>query len=166
MRRVPMNTRSCAGVPLAPVPGMSPSEARRRCLAQHEWLRACLLLTGILARRFLAREPVGLALEVNLRRLREAYAAHNAFELTVVEPMIRDADAWGPIRVARMIEEHGAEHEALEELLVGTTAEVAMRFDDFAELVDAHMAAEERTFLSVQVLHDDADNAQPVRGPG
>jgi hypothetical protein len=80
---------------------------------------------------------------------------HNAFELSVLEPMLREADAWGPARVARMIEEHGAEHEALEELLAGTTEEVALRFDDFAELVDAHMAAEERTFLSTQVLRDD-----------
>jgi hypothetical protein len=29
-----------------------------------------------------------------------------------------------------------------------------LRFDEFSELVDAHMAAEERTFLSTQVLHD------------
>lgn len=134
---------------------MNPSEARFRCLAQHEWLRASLLQTGILARRFLAGEPVEHALDASLRRLREAYTAHNAFELSVLEPLIRDADAWGPARVARMLEEHGAEHQALEELLSGSTTEVALRFDDLAELVDAHMAAEERTFLSAQVLHDD-----------
>ena len=134
---------------------MTPGEARLRCLAQHEWLRANLMQTGSLARRYLAGEPVAHELDVNLRRLREAYVAHNAFELSVLEPLIRDADAWGPARVARMLEEHGAEHQALEELLSGSTTEVALRFDDFAELVDAHMAAEERTFLSAQVLRDD-----------
>lgn len=114
-----------------------------------------LMQTRALARRFLAGEPVKHALVASLRGLRDAYTAHNAFELSKLEPMLRDADAWGPARVARMVEEHAAEHEALEDVLTGTTEEVAMRFDDFAELVDAHMAAEERTFLSAQVLHDD-----------
>jgi len=144
---------------------MHPSEARLRCLAQHEWLRAMLMQTRTLARRFLAGEPVERSLETSLRRLRRAYTAHNAFEFSVLEPMLRDTDAWGPARVARMIEEHGAEHEALEELLAGTTQEVAMRFDEFDELVDAHMTAEERTFLSVQVLHDDPEIAQRMRDP-
>jgi hypothetical protein len=133
---------------------MHPSDARLRCLAQHEWLRAMLAQTGIVARRFLAGEALEHVLEANLRRLREAYTAHNAFELSVLEPMIRDADDWGPARVARMVEEHGAEHRALEDLLNGSVTEIALRFDEFSELVDAHMAAEERTFLSTQVLHD------------
>jgi hypothetical protein len=134
---------------------MNPSEARLRCLAQHEWLRAMLMQTRAFARRFLAGEAVKPALDAALHELRDAYEVHNAFELSVLEPMLIGADAWGPVRVARMVDEHGAEHAALEDLLVGPTEEVAMRFDDFAELVDAHMAAEERTFLSIQVLRDD-----------
>jgi hypothetical protein len=135
--------------------GMNPSEARQRLLGQHEWLRAMLEQTRVLARRFLAGEPVARALEADLLALREGYAAHNSYELSVLEPMLRDADAYGPVRIARMIEEHGAEHRALEEHVAGTTEEVALHFDDFADLVDAHMAAEERTFLSSQVLRDD-----------
>jgi 2-isopropylmalate synthase len=135
-------------------PVMHPSDARRRCLAQHDWLRAMLLQTGNLARELLGGQPVDHLFEVSLRRLRDAYTAHNAFELAVLEPMILDDNAVGAARVARMVEEHAAEHAALEELLIGSAADVAARFDEFAELVDAHMAAEERTFLSTQVLHD------------
>jgi hypothetical protein len=133
---------------------MNRGGARLRCLAQHEWLRVMLQQARTLARRLLAGEAVEHAFEATLRRLREGYAAHNAFEQSVLEPMLRDVDAWGSARIARMVEEHTAEHEALEELLSASSTEVALRFDDFADLVDAHMAAEERTFLSTQVLHD------------
>jgi hypothetical protein len=142
---------------------MNPSDARLRCLAQHDWLRALLVQTGSLAQRLVAGEPIEQAFQTSLHRLRVAYQAHNAFELSVLGPMIGDADAWGPVRVERMLEEHGAEHHALEELLVGTITEIATRFGEFAELVDAHMAAEERTFLSTQVLHDDAAGPGPTR---
>ena len=63
--------------------------------------------------------------------------------------------AWGSLMVDRMLEEHVAEHAAFWELLSGTQAEVAERIGELAEELDAHMAAEERTFLSPVTLRDD-----------
>ena len=51
-----------------------------------------------------------------------------------------------------MLEEHVAEHAAFRELLVGTAEDVAARMDDLVDELDAHMAAEERTFLNAAVL--------------
>ena len=52
-----------------------------------------------------------------------------------------------------MLEEHVAEHAAFWEMLTGSTVEVAARMDELIDELDAHMAAEERTFLSPLVLH-------------
>jgi hypothetical protein len=51
-----------------------------------------------------------------------------------------------------MLEEHVAEHAAFWDLLAGPASEVAARMDELLEELDAHMAAEERTFLSPLVL--------------
>jgi hypothetical protein len=61
-----------------------------------------------------------------------------------------------------MLEEHVAEHAAFWELLSGTQAEVAERIGELAEELDAHMAAEERTFLSPVTLRDDVIHPGPV----
>ena len=52
-------------------------------------------------------------------------------------------------------EEHVAEHAALWEMLTGEVGEVAARMSDLIDDLDAHMAAEERTFLSPLVLRHD-----------
>ena len=44
---------------------------------------------------------------------------------------------------------HVAEHAAFWELLSGPRGEVATRIDDFADELDAHIAAEERTFTTM-----------------
>lgn len=134
---------------------MYPSEARTQLLAQHDHVRNLLDGGRVLAARFLAGEEVADLLCDRLTALREAFAAHNELELRVLEPMLRDADVWGPARVARMLEEHRAEHEIFAGFLCGDLGAVARRLAVFAEDIDAHMAAEERTFLSAAVLRDD-----------
>ena len=54
-----------------------------------------------------------------------------------------------------MLEEHAGEHVAFQAALTGTDHEVAAGMADLCEEVDAHMAAEERTFLSPGVLCGD-----------
>jgi hypothetical protein len=60
----------------------------------------------------------------------------------------------------RMREEHVAEHAAFWELLSGTPDDIAARIDDLVEEIDAHMLAEERTFLSPVTLQDDVIRAR------
>jgi hypothetical protein len=127
-------------------------------LEQHDGLRVrtsrCLALSDRLQRG----EPVATELATELVRLREAFLDHNDVEERLLEPFLSSSDAWGPLRVDRMLEEHAAEHAAFLAQLEGNTAEIAARFADFAEDLDAHMAAEERTFLSRRVLQAAARN--------
>lgn len=131
---------------------MEPDRARALLLEQHDLLRWLFAEALGLARRALAGEEVGDALEVRLTALRRAFAEHNDSEALLVIPILRLDPAWGPARIDRMKEEHAAEHAAFVEAFTGPALEVAARLADILEDLDAHMCAEERTFLAPAVL--------------
>jgi iron-sulfur cluster repair protein YtfE (RIC family) len=137
---------------------MNPSEARRVLLAQHAALRKRLELAASIGARLLDGEPVHDSFHEALGGLRDAFTEHNRTEEEMLEPLLRETDAWGPVRIERMLEEHVAEHASVQALLQGPDTELAARMRDVAEELEAHMAAEERTFLSVGVLRDDPVN--------
>jgi gamma-glutamyltranspeptidase len=134
---------------------MDPSEARRRLLNQHDHLRALIAGALQLAELRSKGSPVTDELSARLDELRRVFAAHNELETSLLEPMLRSGDAWAPARVARMLEEHAAEHAVFSTFFHGSIDSMATGLAEFAEEVDAHMAAEERTFLSPRVLRDD-----------
>jgi len=134
---------------------MNAIDARTTLLAQHERLRHQLEICTRLARQLRAGEPVTIELDKALSELRDEFAEHNQAETAIIGTLLHGPAAWGSLLVDRMLEEHVAEHAAFWELLSGTHAEVAERIDDLAEELDAHMAAEERTFLSPLTLRDD-----------
>jgi Hemerythrin HHE cation binding domain len=138
------------------------AEVGELLLEQHAGLRARTARCLELSQRLLRGEAVAPQLATEIVRLREAFTDHNDTEEQMLEPFLAASDAWGPLRVDRMLEEHAAEHTAFFAALEGSTAEIAARFADFAEEIDAHMAAEERTFLSPRVL-EDARNAARQR---
>ena len=116
---------------------MNATEARTTLLAQHEQLRLLLEICIRLAREQREGEPVTAALD------------------EVLAELLHGPAAWGSLMIDRMLEEHVAEHAAFWELLSGTRAEVAERIEELAEELDAHMSAEERTFLSPMTLRED-----------
>lgn len=130
-----------------------------KLLAQHQRLRDLLGQARALGRRFQGGPAAARALAHCLVALRGAFEEHNQLELSLLEPLLRDDQAWGPARIARMREEHGAEHAVIAETLAGGVVEVVARLDDFAEEMEAHMDAEERTFLSPAVLGNDPSHA-------
>ena len=129
-----------------------PDQARAQLLQEHERLRELMSDALDLARR--ALHGVGSWSELGraLDALLDAFAAHNVSEETLLAPILRANPAVGPARVARMLEEHAAEHMAMRSALAGAPEAVAGRIGELAEDIDAHMAAEERTFLSPGVL--------------
>ncbi len=139
---------------------MEPSQARAILLSQHDRLRRLLTQIQVIADRVLEGEGVVAELHEQLEELRAAFAEHNASEETLLEPILRLDFAWGPPRIQRMLEEHAAEHAMFRETLAGPDLEVAERMGDVIEEIDAHMAAEERTFLSPSVLRDDILNVE------
>ena len=131
---------------------MDPGTAREALLAQHAQLRAHLKLCGDLGARLRRCEPVLAELDEALAQLRVHFEEHNQAETALVRPLLRDSSRWGALLVERMFEEHVAEHAAFWTSLQGSAAEIAERLAELIDELDAHMAAEERTFLSPSVL--------------
>jgi iron-sulfur cluster repair protein YtfE (RIC family) len=96
-----------------------------------------------------------MELDAVLNRLRFDFAEHNATETALVRPLLHRSPTWGAVLVDRMFEEHVAEHAAFWAMLAGSAADVAEHMDDLVDELDAHMATEERTFLSPGVLRQD-----------
>lgn len=131
---------------------MTPDQIRSKLLAQHEHIRSHLDASVRLARELRAGEPVGLELDLVLSLLRSEFTQHNEVESTAIGKLLHGPSAWSSLMIDRMLEEHLAEHAAFWELLSGTRLEVAGRIEELAEELEAHMAAEERTFLSPATL--------------
>ena len=134
---------------------MNAIDARTSLLAQHERIRHLVETCTRLADQQRAGEPVTNELDEALARLRDEFADHNQAETAIIAKLLDGPAVWGSLLIDRMLEEHVAEHAAFWALLSGTQAEVAERIHELAEELDAHMAAEERTFLSPQTLRDD-----------
>jgi iron-sulfur cluster repair protein YtfE (RIC family) len=133
---------------------MIPSEARARLLRQHDDLRERMASCLAAAARQQPGQPVPAELREALVALAEAFAAHNQAEEEVLEPLLAEVPGLGARRIARMREEHVAEHRHFLALFAAAAAELGSRLVELAENLDAHMAAEERTFLSPAVLPD------------
>lgn len=134
---------------------MNATEARTTLLAQHERIRSQLEVCARLARLHRAGQEVGCELDAALGQLRDSLGQHNQDESAIIGELLHGPAAWGSLLVDRMFEEHVAEHTAFWALLSGTHTEIAGRIDDLVEEIDAHMLAEERTFLSPVTLRDD-----------
>jgi iron-sulfur cluster repair protein YtfE (RIC family) len=126
-----------------------------KLLAQHDRIRRDLVGCQLLAQRLCAGDPVHLELDIALARLRSDFKEHNRSETEMLLPLLLHESQCrgtrGKLLVERMIEEHVAEHTALCELLDGPPQKVAENMHELVVELDAHMAAEERTFLRPQI---------------
>lgn len=136
----------------APTTSMDPDAARQLLLQQHERLRDLLATTDRQLRDLAAGDATAAELETTLDELRRAFREHNDTEEALLVPLLERDAAWGPARIARMIEEHGAEHRLVRAHLDAPLAELVGTMADLVEQITAHMDAEERTFLSPGVL--------------
>ncbi len=131
---------------------MDRDAARAKLMSQHDGIRAWLARCSSLAHGFLSGVPIANELDVALTQLRTEFEAHNSTESELVGQLLHGLVGRGPLLLDRMLEEHLAEHAEFWDKLSGTAREVASRIDDLVEELEAHMAAEERTFLSPLVL--------------
>jgi hemerythrin-like domain-containing protein len=143
---------------------MDPSVARARLLEQHQGLRDRLELVHGLVRQYASGEAVAEALGAAVAGVATAFDEHNAFEETLLTPMLAATDGFADVRIARMVGEHTEEHRAFSAFLASPLSEVATGWADFAEEIAAHMEAEERTFLHPWVLRDDLVTADTSDG--
>lgn len=144
---------------------MNAENTRLLLLAQHERLREHLQTCTRLAKLYRVSQSIGSELDRAVEVLREELAAHNETETTVIRELLRGPAAWVSLLIDRMFEGHVAEHAAFWELLSGTRGDISARIDDLADELDAHMAAEERTFLAPITLRDDVLRARMNETP-
>lgn len=144
---------------------MNADATRRELLAQHDRLRVHLQTCTRLAKLYKLRQGGGRELDLALEILREELAIHNQAETIAIRRLLHGPSKWSAQLIDRMLEEHLAEHAAFWDLLSGTRSEVADRIDDLADELDAHMAAEERTFLAPVTLRDDVIRVRTHEAP-
>lgn len=132
-------------------PSAHPSELLDQLLQQHERLRVMMDRCEQLADQLDAGvvQPSELTREV--LELRAAFDAHNRFEEELLQPMLRELDAFADVRIERMVEDHLHEHRSIRDHLDGPTAELRGSLYELR----AHLAAEERYFVTARVLRDD-----------
>lgn len=129
----------------------TPTNALTELLSQHAALREMIgqcftLLTELDSGRIEAH-----ALMREVTRLGAALTLHNQYEERFLRPVLAETDAFSAARVDRMVEEHTAEHAALGANLNATPQELRGTL----ERLLAHLEAEERFFLSSNVLRND-----------
>jgi len=141
---------------------MQPSEVRARVLRDHQSLRQRVDELEALAEEVIGggQSPVG-RLRQSATELLHALTTHMSWEDRYLVPALRDADAWGPERVARFEAEHAQQRVELQSLLEGLgdqsqpPAFLASRVLEWLNELHADMQEEEEAFLDKKVLRDD-----------
>jgi hypothetical protein len=128
---------------------MDANTARNLLVSQHQAIRASLAECLGIAKRLRSNDATALELEFALEVMRAKVYEHNLTESELIRPLLASTQKWGELLIDRMIEEHLAEHVAMWTVLNQPAVVVALELEDLAEDLDAHMAAEERTFIAV-----------------
>ena len=137
---------------------MKPSEVRSRILQDHERLRLLLVEVEELVAGVGAGGPA-TALRARTRVLLTALEAHLALEDEILCPAIHAADAWGPVRAARLKEGHVEQRAQLTRL---SSLEPSVGDEEVCEAVRGlardlrdDMHREEAELLDPDLLRDD-----------
>lgn len=152
---------------------MDRNTVRNTLLVQHQRIREDVAACWRLSEHLRAGEPVAAELDLALAQLRSDFDEHNRTETGLLLPLLLQASdgrgTRGTRLAERMLEEHAAEHAAFWGRMDAPRHEIAANIDELIEELEAHMAAEERTFLSPLILRAD-EIARPVsdgeRGSG
>jgi hypothetical protein len=138
---------------------MDRNTIRNQLLAQHERIRQDVATCRVLAEWLRGGEPVERAFELARARLRADFDEHNRTETGLLLPLLlptsHGSETRGALLAERMLEEHAAEHDAFWKRIDRPLHDVAACMDELIEELEAHMAAEERTFLSPLILRGD-----------
>ena len=126
----------------------APSQVLDELVRQHGMLRASMDECEELADRIDAGRGDISALVREVGALREAFEARSELVERSLRPLLRGLDAFAEARIEHMCADHVAEHRALRDRLDGPTGELRATLYQLR----AHLAAEERYFLSVRIV--------------
>lgn len=139
---------------------LSASQVRSLILDEHAILRDVLEEIEEALGELTRRVPGALGrLRATLRTFRDAFLRHLSHEETVLRPLLKDVDAWGPARVESMDEEHQAQRAVLHDLSCLDLEQdidcTVQQLEEFIRRLRADMDQEEHRALSEEVLRDD-----------
>lgn len=136
------------------------ADARERILAEHALLRGLMTDLASLGRAVVHDEKLRPDVRRALAKLRAELERHLRFEETMLVPLLRDADAWGSVRVESMTKEHAEHHAVLLALSedagegIRTVETLSDEMAWFVQSLERHMREEEATLLSEEALGD------------
>ena len=136
------------------------NEERRKILRdQHTHLRQTIAIAQAAARNLLAARGAPGELQASVTALKNELLAHLADEERLLEPVLQNIDAWGPVRAGLLRAEH-AHQRAVLQVLTGPTAWpaatlVAGRTLSLCDDLLIDMEFEERELINEKVLRDD-----------
>jgi hypothetical protein len=140
---------------------MKPSEVRTQILNDHERLRGDLdRLEALVSDLRSGRAALG-TLRLDSGALLARLQAHMRWEESYLLPALREADAWGEERAARLIRDHREQRELFDFLNARLRDEaqpaalVARDVDHLVALLRDDMREEEAELLDERVLRDD-----------
>jgi hypothetical protein len=139
---------------------MQPSEVRKRVLADHAGLRQRVERLEALGSQPLTDRRAATLRAEGLSLL-EVLEEHMRWEDLYLAPALRDADAWGQERAARLSTDHLEQREVLSEVVArledpDRPDEVIRRtLLDFLEMLREDMDDEEESLVRADVLRDD-----------
>jgi iron-sulfur cluster repair protein YtfE (RIC family) len=140
--------------------GIRPSDVRTLLRSQHEQLRMILFeaerLASLVQKGHLEHVvPMNAACEL----LGTSLGVHIEVEELLALPHLRQADAWGVVRVQRLQEEHEAQRAAVATLVKlahqPDAAELARALRALATTLLEDMRREDQQMLTDEVLRDD-----------
>ena len=139
---------------------LSASQVRSLILDEHTILRNVLEDIEDSLGEMTRRVPGAVRrLRASLRTFQDAFLRHLSHEETVLRPLLKDVDAWGPARVETMDEEHRTQRAAIAELsrlaLDQDVDGTIQHIEEFVRRLRADMDGEEQHALSEEVLRDD-----------
>ncbi len=136
-----------------------PSEIRRRVLEQHKTIRDRIDAIDEQALAIASDDDGGEGLLSALEDLLGILETHMRFEESVVPDLLREADAWGDVRVGRFHADHCAQRAVIERLRTALSTrgdvECALLALGFGTLLRNDIAFEESAFFAEEILRDD-----------
>lgn len=141
-------------------PTSSAEEVRSRVLADHAILRSLSRTLVAVAREAVCDDKQKPYLRGVLAQLATELEVHLQYEEKELIPILRDADAWGPVRVDIIAEEHAEQRSLLKALLddaegVRTLDELTAELVAFADSFERDMADEEERLLNTDALGEE-----------
>ena len=136
------------------------TQVRKIILDEHSVLRNELKdIVTLVADAAVQRGEVAERLCHRLNNFYDAFLKHIAHEGSLLRPVLADIDAWGPVRVEKLDDEHRQQRATIAALMALDPKEdlegYLGRVKAFARAVAMDMEAEERECLSTAVLRDD-----------